>query len=124
MILTSLSAGLFLHDLSINTELPTFLDPTSPNSAAHVDASGSLESVADPLAFAELPPLPDNLPLAPLVNVHKFRVMANVVQQVLSLQECAEGYSYEPEPSLYFKCLKIRCLPPNLLRECSLRIEP
>lgn len=117
-----LSAGLFLRDLTLNAELPTFLDPTSTNTPASVDETGSLSHVANPYAFAHLPQLPDDVPLRPLVNVHKFRLMAGIVQRVLAFQEFAEGYPYQVDPNVYFKCLKIRCLEPSVMRECSLRL--
>lgn len=116
-------SGVFLRDLGLNAELPTFLDPTSTNAPAAVDPLGSLKVTADPAAFADLPPLPSNMPLRPLVNVHKFRVMANIVQHgVLAFQEFAEGYTYQAEPSLYFRCLKIRCLDSAQIHECSMRL--
>lgn len=108
----------------MNAELPTFLDPTSPKSAASLDSTGSLTSVADPSAFSNLPPLPHRTPLLPLVNVHKFRMMAGIIQRLVSCQEVAEGYTYRAEADVYFKCLKLRALEPTLLRECSLRLEP
>ncbi|GAA5931143.1 hypothetical protein JCM1841_002115 [Sporobolomyces salmonicolor] len=115
--------GLFLRDLAINAELPTFLDPTSPNSPASVDASGSLTVVADPNAFVSLPPLPGDMPLRPLVNVHKFRKLATIVQRVRAFQQLADKYPYEPTPSVYFKCLKIRCLEQSVMHEVSARLE-
>lgn len=114
--------GLYLRDLTINAELPTFLDPTCTTAPASIDANGSLISPVDPLAFASLPPLPPQTTLQPLVNLHKFRTMASVVQRVLAFQEFAEGYPYTPEQAVYFKCLKIRCLNPGFIRECSLRL--
>lgn len=73
------SIGLFLRDLSTTFELPTFLDPTAPNVHAIVNAMGSLESIADPEAFNDLPPLREERELQPLVNVHKFRMMSSYV---------------------------------------------
>lgn len=108
----------------MNAELPTFLDPTSPSSPAMVDpATGCLLSVADPSAFSNLPPLPEDIQLMPLVNVHKHRVMASVVQKVMVFQEMAELYPYEAESSVYLKCLKLRCLSGPAMRELAERIE-
>lgn len=117
------STGLLLRDLTLNAELPTYLDPTSTNSPASVDSTGSLTRLADPTAFDHLPPLPSHMPLRPLINVHKFRVQATLVQRVLAFQEFAEGYPYEPETSVYFKCLKIRSLESGVMREVSMRLE-
>lgn len=116
-------AGLFLRDLATNAELPTFLDPTAPNASAAVNSAGSLTAVADPSAFADFPPLPPDTSLAPLVNVHKFRVLAQTVQRVLAFQELASRYAFEPTPKVYFKCLKIRCLEQSVMRELSTRLE-
>lgn len=118
------SAGLFLRDLAGNDELPTYLDPTSTNSPASVDSAGNLAEVADLSAFDHLAPLPSYLPaLRPLVNVHKFRVQATLVQRVLAFQEFTEGYPYEPESNVYFKCLKIRSLDSSVMHEVSHRLE-
>lgn len=122
LLIPPTSPGLFLHDLALNAELPTFLDPTSTNTPASVDSTGALVHIADPSAFDHLPPLPHHMPLRPLVNVHKFRVQATLVQRVLAFQEFAEGYPYEPETSVYFKCLKIRSLDSTAMREVSLRL--
>lgn len=118
-----LPAGLFLRDLATNAELPTHLDPTSPHSPASADSSGNLLEVTNPSAFTYLPPLPSHMPLRPLINVHKLRVQATLVQRVLAFQEFAEGYPYELESSVYFKCLKIRSLDPKILHEVSCRLE-
>ncbi|GAA5861991.1 hypothetical protein JCM8547_001550 [Rhodosporidiobolus lusitaniae] len=118
--------GIFLRDLVINAELPTFLDPTSPSTPASVDSSGSLTSLADPHAFdsLSLPPLPPSMPLRPLVNVHKFRVLAQTVTTVQSLQELAQArFTHEPIPQIFFKCLKIRCLEQSVLHQLSAALE-
>ena len=133
--------GLFLRDLAISAELPTWLDPTAPNSAvsAAVDpATGALERLAHPAEFDRLPPLPPSvLPLKALVNIHKHRTLAAVVQKVLVCTEMAAVYPYEPEPMLYRKCLALRCvgdllnielidrscLPPDALISFSLQCE-
>ncbi|KAK4705281.1 hypothetical protein P7C70_g924, partial [Phenoliferia sp. Uapishka_3] len=114
--------GIFLKDLASMSELPTFLDPSSPTTPAEVNAVGDLERIADPTAFFSLRALPEGLRLRPLVNVHKFRMIADEVQLVLAFQEFSEKYLWEPESSLYLRTLKIRCLDSNTLRECSIRL--
>ncbi|GAA5988692.1 hypothetical protein JCM5350_003852 [Sporobolomyces pararoseus] len=116
--------GLFLRDLTLNAELPTFLDPTSTNSPASVDSAGSLTSVADPHAFDALTPLPENIELFPLVNLHKFRKLAVIVQRIRTFQALSERYTFEPIQNVYFKCLKIRCLDQLVMQELSSRLEP
>ncbi|GAA6053756.1 hypothetical protein JCM3770_005102 [Rhodotorula araucariae] len=115
--------GLFLRDLALNTELPTFLDPSSPYEPANVDSIGSLTSLADPTAFASFPPLPPGTHLAPLVNVHKFRVLAAVVQRVVAFQHLATRYTHEPQPETYLRCLKIRSLEQGIMHQLSMRLE-
>ncbi|GAA5820200.1 hypothetical protein JCM10212_004917 [Sporobolomyces blumeae] len=115
--------GLFLRDLALNAELPTFLDPTSTNAPVSVDAAGSLVSIADPTAFDDFPPLPAGLALQPLVNVHKFRKLATIVQRIRTFQALADHYAFEPIPSIYFKCLKIRSLDQGVMAELSHRLE-
>ncbi|EGU11422.1 hypothetical protein RTG_02580 [Rhodotorula toruloides ATCC 204091] len=115
--------GIFLRDLALNAELPTFLDPTNPDIPAEVDAAGSLVSLADPSAFDELPPLPPSISLAPLVNVHKFRILAGTVRKVVAFQDLANRYTFEPTPSVYFKCLKIRSLEQDVMHELSRKLE-
>jgi len=119
-----LSTGLFLRDLALNAGLPTFLDPTSTNSPASVDASGALTSVADADAFASLTPLPEGFALCPLVNLHKFRRLATIVQRIRTFQALSERYTFEPVQGVYFKCLKIRSLDQTVMASLSSRIEP
>lgn len=109
--------------MTTNGDLPTFLDPTSTTTPAVVDENGSLISTANTDAFSNLPSLPNSITLQPLVNVHKQRVLAALVQRVLAFQEFAESYPYSiPDPNIYFKCLKIRSLSPSLITECSIRL--
>jgi Gdp/GTP exchange factor required for growth at low temperatures len=114
-----------LRDLAINFELPTFLDPSSPSNAASIDPeTGALLTLSDPSAFDKLPPLPSNIQMMPLVNVHKFRVMANVIRRVLVFKELVEVYPFEADSELYLSCLKLRSLSMEKMRECSKICEP
>ncbi|GAA5980921.1 hypothetical protein JCM11641_005485 [Rhodosporidiobolus odoratus] len=115
--------GLYLRDLAFNAELPTFLDPTSPNTPASVSATGTLTSVVEPTAFDQLPPLPACAPLVPLVNVHKTRLLAATVNNVIKFQQLAERLSYDPDPEVFHKCLRIRCLSQGVMHELSLKLE-
>jgi GDP/GTP exchange factor required for growth at low temperature len=75
--------GLYLRDLTITGELPTYLDPSCPSAEAMRDGqSGLLTSLNQPFAFVDLTPL-DSAHLYPLVNVHKARLMACTIQRVL-----------------------------------------
>jgi GDP/GTP exchange factor required for growth at low temperature len=117
-----LLVGIFLRDLSITAELPTFLDPTRPNCEACVDEkTHELESVMDPKAFK---PLPVDVPLTALVNVHKFRMQALVVQRILVFQEMASLNPRAAQAGLFRKCLALRSLSVNTLGDCSRICEP
>jgi hypothetical protein len=112
--------GLILRDLAISSELPTFLDPSSPRAPAVLEpGSQILASYAEPQAFSELRPLPAHLPLHPLINVHKYRTIAGVIQKVMSFKEVARNYPYEPELAVYRKCLGLACLPLHLIQQLS-----
>lgn len=116
--------GLILRDLAISLELPTFLDPSNPRSPAEIDeATMLLPSYADPSEFSDLPPLPEGLPLRPLINIHKYRTIAKAIQLVMTFKELAGTYPYEPELPLYRKCLTIQCLPMQKITELSLACE-
>lgn len=116
--------GLFLRDLSISNELPTFLDATSPTTPASVDPStNQLTVVADPEAFSDLPSIPQSYLLYPLVNVHKARTISGIVQKVLVFQEMAGCYPFEAEPMLFRKCLALQCLPVERQRVQSFKLE-
>ncbi|BGP35135.1 Guanine nucleotide exchange factor lte1 [Rhodotorula toruloides] len=115
--------GIFLRDLALNAELPTFLDPTNLDIPAEVDAAGSLISLANLSAFDAVLPLPPSISLAPLVNVHKFRVLAGTVRKVVAFQDLANRYTFEPTPNIYFKCLKIRSLEQDIMHELSRKLE-
>lgn len=117
-------AGLLLHDVSRTAELPTLLDPTAPDTAASVDSSGRLLAPAQPAAFDDHPPLPASTPLAPLVNVHKFRRLAETVRTLQTFQELSKQYTFKPVSAIYLRCLKLRVLDGHILHELSLRLEP
>lgn len=78
----------------------------------------------DPSALDDLPPLPEKVDLAPLINVHKYRIVSSTVQKILVFQELTELYPYEADTSLFLKVLKIRCLDVDTMRECSYMCEP
>lgn len=116
--------GLVLRDLAVSSELPTFLDPSSPRAPATVsDALATISEYADPAAFTDLPQVPSDLPIRPLINVHKYRTIASIIQKVMSFKELANSYPYEGEAYAYKKCLKIQCLPPQKIAELSLRCQ-
>lgn len=117
--------GLFLSDLAVNDTLPTLIEPSSPNSAVDYDpTTGHLRSLADPRAFAHLAPLPDGMPLSPLVNMYKYRIIALTVKSVLAFQERLDAYEFQADASVYVKALRIRCLEGEQLTQISHLVEP
>lgn len=118
------SAGLILRDLAVASELPTFLDPSAPQNVADADGvKHTLQAYIDPSVFVDLPPIPADVPLRPLINIHKFRSIANVIQKVMTFKELADCYHYEPDLAIYRKCLSIRCLPTHMITRHSLACE-
>ena len=116
--------GLILRDLAVSSELPTYLDPSSPRAPAVLDPeTGLLREYADPKTFEDLPELPTDLPLRPLINVYKYRSIATVITRVLAFQELAQVYPYEPELNTYRKCLALHCLTPQLITQLSSACE-
>lgn len=116
--------GLFLRDLAISDELPTFLDATSPTTPASIqNDTNELARIADPKAFADLPTIPSSYQHYPLVNVHKARTISTIVQKVLTFQEMACYFPFEAEPTLFRKCLALQCLPAEGQRTQSFRLE-
>uniref|UniRef100_V5EF51 Ras GEF n=2 Tax=Kalmanozyma brasiliensis (strain GHG001) TaxID=1365824 RepID=V5EF51_KALBG len=122
--------GLFVSDLMQYDSMPTLLDPTSPTMAATTTtlaADGKVRLYpANPHAFADLAPLPPGVQLEPLVNMLKFRNVAEVIRQISAFQNAAKNYAavFEAEKGAYVRCLKLRCLPGELLARLSHMIEP
>ena len=121
--------GLFVSDLMQYDAMPTLLDPTAPTMAASTSTTQDGKTrlhPADPNAFGELPPLPPAVQLEPLINVLKFRNIAEVIRQIAAFQNAAKKYSnmFEAEKGAYVRCLKLRCLPGELLARLSHLIEP
>lgn len=121
--------GLFVSDLMQYDAMPTLLDPSAPTMAASTFTSQDGKTrlhPADPNAFAGLAPLPPSVSLEPLINVLKFRNIAEVIRQISAFQNAAQNYSamFEAEKGAYVRCLKLRCLPGELLARLSHLIEP
>ncbi|PWN50433.1 hypothetical protein IE53DRAFT_362372 [Violaceomyces palustris] len=123
--------GLFLGDLSMNDTLPSYLDPSSPNTRLSPSSSQNeaskprkLARLADPKAFDHLPPLPQGVELEALVNVYKYRVVATTIKTILAFQERTKAYSLEADANAFVKCLKIRCLMGEQLTQISHIAEP
>ena len=122
--------GLFLRDLRALEELPTWRDPTDLAADARVTAAGELAAVANPRAFDDeraFPPLPKGSLLRPLVNAHKLRVQADVLEAVLRAKRWAAQTHDEAEQGMqravFVKCLRIGSAGEDVRRQLAERVE-
>ncbi|CAH7688227.1 hypothetical protein PPACK8108_LOCUS23163 [Phakopsora pachyrhizi] len=128
--------GLYLRDLTVNDELPTYLDPSDPSVPAKVDPkTGLLTELAKPEAFNQLStslasdgskstPI-QNLTYYPLINIHKLRTYSRVVQKIQIFQESGlNTYQFEADQKWFLICLKIKSLDSDQLRRLSKICEP
>ncbi|KAH9821352.1 hypothetical protein DFH28DRAFT_883188 [Melampsora americana] len=99
--------GLYLRDLTINDELPTYLNPNEP--------SIGLPTIDPETGFVE------GTNLYPLVNIHKFRIYSKVVNKILGFQELSLSYPFEAQgdQSLFLNCLRLKSLDSSKLRWLS-----
>ena len=114
MVINSLK-GVYLSQLYRHTKLPGLIDPTAPH-----EAVGTYEGTAHPEVFSELEPLPSTIRLEPLINVHKQRLIADVIKTMVAGQHLASRVQYPVDKKLFQKCLKLRGLPDeDLQRELA-----
>ncbi|KAG0143143.1 hypothetical protein CROQUDRAFT_66492 [Cronartium quercuum f. sp. fusiforme G11] len=107
--------GLYLRDLTVNDELPTYLDPSDPSVPAQIDEhTGYLSQLASPERFGS-----EDEQLYPLVNIHKFRIYAKVVSKILGFQEASLAYGFEAGERWFLTCLRIKALDSDRLRWLS-----
>ncbi|EGG03082.1 uncharacterized protein MELLADRAFT_78647 [Melampsora larici-populina 98AG31] len=99
--------GLYLRDLTINDELPTYLNPNEPSIGVPIidRESGFVEGTN----------------LYPLVNIHKFRIYSKVVNKIIGFQELSLSYPFEAQgdQSLFLNCLRLKSLDSSRLRWLS-----
>lgn len=110
--------------MTINDELPTYLDPSDPSVPAVIDErTGYLRQLASPQRFAGLPQLGTGKgqedKLYPLINIHKFRIYAKVVSKILGFQEASLAYRFEAGEKWFLTCLRIKALNSEQLRWLS-----
>ncbi|CAE6401337.1 unnamed protein product [Rhizoctonia solani] len=103
--------GIYLSELSDYAKLPDFIDPTRPEEPVQLDPiTGEFGALADPEVFNALPELPDYMSIRPLINVHKQRQIAGVVQALVKGQHMASACRFTAEPKVYSKCLRLKCV--------------
>ncbi|EFP83051.2 uncharacterized protein PGTG_10019 [Puccinia graminis f. sp. tritici CRL 75-36-700-3] len=145
--------GLYLRDLTVNDELPTYLDPTDPSIPVEIDPkTGKLKTLSNPKVFEDLPRLPTigepvksssdepDRPLPkqedddidstehgyyPLVNINKLRTYAKIILKIKEFQtRSIRNYTFETDSKWFLTCLKIKCLSSEQLRLLSKTCEP
>lgn len=104
------SLGVYLARLRQFQQLPDYVDPTAPSEPVEVDPTGTLSPPLHPEVFATLAPLPESMTVEPLINVHKQRLIASVVRDVVSGQHMARKYNYILDRRLQRECLRLRAL--------------
>jgi len=108
----------YLGELNDHSLLPDFIDPTSCDKPYTYGAD-----LSDPGKFAPLPPLPLEVPLRPLVNVGKQRLIADIVRDVVAGQQLAHNYTLaDLDGKIFIKCMTLRALAPEQLDELTAKM--
>mgnify|MGYP001476109059 CR=1 FL=1 len=116
-LLTAISLGTYLAQLHRLKRLPDLIDPTSPNEVVGMNpVTGDFDPPAHPEVFDALAPLPPNIHLEPLVNVHKQRKIAAVIKSLVAGQHLASRVNFEIDKKLYQRCQRLRALEPEMLQ--------
>ncbi|KAH7317517.1 hypothetical protein B0J17DRAFT_686723 [Rhizoctonia solani] len=103
--------GIYLSELSEYAKLPDFIDPTRPEEPVHLDpVINEFGALSDPEVFNTLPELPDYMSLRPLINIHKQRQIAGVIQALVKGQHMASACRFTVEQKVYSKCLRLKCV--------------
>ncbi|KAI6037939.1 hypothetical protein EDC04DRAFT_2868519 [Pisolithus marmoratus] len=110
--------GIYLSQLCLYGKLPDLIDPTSPHDPVGMDSQSlSFDSPAHPDVFDSLTPLPPSMQLEPLINVHKQRLIAGVIKDLVAGQHLASRMNFTVDKKLYQKCLKLRGLDSDTLQQ-------
>lgn len=110
--------GIYLSQLRRYSKLPDLIDPTSPHDPVGMDSQSlSFDSPAHSEVFDSLTPLPPSMQLEPLINVHKQRLIAEVIKDLVAGQHLASRVNFAIDKKLFQKCLKIRGLDSDTLQQ-------
>ncbi|KIJ64268.1 hypothetical protein HYDPIDRAFT_112248 [Hydnomerulius pinastri MD-312] len=110
--------GVYLSQLYRYSKLPDLIDPTSPNDPVGIDSQTvSFDSPSHPEVFESLTPLPPSMQLEPLINVHKQRLIAGVIKDLVAGQHLASKVHFPIDKKLFQKCLRIRGLDSETLQQ-------
>jgi Gdp/GTP exchange factor required for growth at low temperatures len=117
-------SGIYLSQLYRHNKLPDVIDPTAPNEMVGVDPeTGNFDAPAHMEVFSDLAPLPPSIQLEPLINVHKQRLIADVIKMLVAGQHLAGRVQYLVDKKLFQKCLKIRGLSSEMLLRAQAMYE-
>ncbi|KAK7045447.1 Guanine nucleotide exchange factor lte1 [Paramarasmius palmivorus] len=109
--------GTYLSQLYQHHQLPDLIDPTAPDEIVNIDPlTSNLDSPAHPEIFDALAPLPPSMHLEPLVNVHKQRLIAGVVQSFIAAQHLASRIQFSRDKRLHKQCLELKALDSDTLQ--------
>jgi len=112
--------GIYLSQLYRHSKLPDLIDPTAPNEMVGVDPdTGNFDAPAHAEVFSDLAPLPPSMQLEPLINVHKQRLIADVIKMLVAGQHLASRVQYPVDKKLFQKCLRIRGLSSDMLKQAQ-----
>jgi GDP/GTP exchange factor required for growth at low temperature len=75
----------------------------------------SFDSPCQPEVFESLTPLPPSMQLEPLINVHKQRLIAGVIKDLVAGQHLASRVQFTIDKKLFQKCLRIRGLDADVM---------
>ncbi|KAG9310872.1 hypothetical protein JVU11DRAFT_8727 [Chiua virens] len=110
--------GIYLAQLSRYSKLPDLIDPTAPNEPVSIDPQAmSFDSPSHPEIFESLTPLPPSMQLEPLINVHKQRLIAGVIKDLVAGQHLASRVQFTIDKKLFQRCLRIRGLETEVLHQ-------
>jgi Gdp/GTP exchange factor required for growth at low temperatures len=102
--------GIYLRQLTKLDRLPDYVDPTAPTEPVEDDPHGGLSQPRHPEVFANLAPLPAEMTLEPLINVHKQRLISGVVLSFVNCQQLTGKYKFPMDRKLHQRCLRLRAL--------------
>jgi GDP/GTP exchange factor required for growth at low temperature len=116
-LIASLCKGIYLSQLRRHGQLPDLIDPTAPNEVVGIDPiTSNFDAPAHPEVFLALEPLPPSIQLEPLINVHKQRLIAGVIKNLVAGQHLASRVELPMDKKIFQKCLKLRALDRDTLR--------
>ncbi|KIK95189.1 hypothetical protein PAXRUDRAFT_827250 [Paxillus rubicundulus Ve08.2h10] len=113
--------GVYLSQLYRYSKLPDLIDPTAPREPVSMDPQTvSFDSPSHPDVFESLTPLPPSMQLEPLINVHKQRLIAGAIKDLVAGQHLASRVHFLIDKKLFQKCLRIRGLDLGTLHQVYL----